>query len=96
MKKKFDREKLRNFYMEIWKERQVSGRNYSDISGSLLPREPSSLFFDHLLEKAQYPDLIFEKRNIVLVTAEEHEIKTLGFPKPRHKELVELAKKELL
>jgi len=95
-KKKFDKKKLHKFYMEIWLERQVRGRNYSEVSGTLLPKEPSSLMFEHLLEKNQYPELIFERNNIILVTQEEQELRSKGFPKPKHKELIEKAKKELL
>ncbi len=82
--------------MDIWKERQIFGRNFSEVSGEKLPRQPNTLFFDHLLEKNRYPELIFEKKNIILVTAEEHERKTKGYPSPRHVELIEKAKEELL
>lgn len=96
MKKKFDKKKLHKLYMEIWLERQVRGRNYSEVSGELLPKEPSSLNFEHLLEKNQYPDLIFERSNIILVTAEEQELRSKGHPKPKHKELINKAKIDLL
>jgi len=96
MRQKLDVEKLHDLYMDIWKERQVLGRNYSEVSGEILPRQPSSLFFDHLLEKNTHPHLIYEKNNIILVTAEEHERKTKGFPDTRHKEMIELAKKRFL
>lgn len=82
--------------MDIWKERQIMGRNYSEVSGEILPKQPSSLFFDHLLEKNRYPHLIFEKKNIIIITAREHELKTKGFPLTRHKELIEKAKEEFL
>jgi hypothetical protein len=72
-KKKFDKERLHNLYMELWKDRKVRGRNYSEISGKLLPKEPLSIFFHHILCKNKYEDLIFEPDNIIIVTFEEHQ-----------------------
>ena len=88
MKKSFDKEKLHKVYMEIWKERGA----FSQISGRPLGSEPSSLMFDHLLEKYKYPDLIYTKWNIILCTPDEHELKTNGFPLEKHKKLIEKAK----
>lgn len=82
--------------MEIWEERKIKGRNYSAVSLEMLPREPNSLFFEHLLEKNLYPELVYEKKNIILVTAEEQELRSNGHPKSRHKELIERAKRDLL
>ena len=96
MKKKFDKEALHLLYIEIWKERQIKGRNYSAVSMEVLPRTISSIYFEHLLEKNLYPEFIYDKRNIILVTAEEQELRTNGHPKKRHKELIEKAKRELL
>jgi hypothetical protein len=50
--------------------------------------------FDHLLEKSKHPELKYEKENIILVTFEEHEKKTNGFPDEKHKELIEVAKQK--
>lgn len=73
MKKKFDKERLHRFYQELWNERQVGGRNYSEISGKYLGKEPLSIYFHHILSKSKYPDLIFLGDNIILVTFEEHQ-----------------------
>lgn len=96
MKAKFDKQALHMLYLEIWKERQILGRNYSAVSLEMLPKEINAVFFDHLLEKNMYPEFIMDKRNIILVTAEEQELRTNAHPKKRHKELIEKAKKELL
>jgi len=79
--------------MEIWSERP----HRSVISGDYLGEEPLTLFFEHLLEKGdeRYKHLKYDKRNIILVTGEEHQKKTNGHPLPKHKELIEQAKKEL-
>lgn len=84
-----ERDKMWAVFMEIWKERP----HKSEVSGSVLWSEPKSWMFDHLLEKSKYPELKYDKRNIVLVTFEEHERKTNGFPDERHRELIEKAKK---
>jgi len=96
MTKKFDKQILHMLYLEIWKERQILGRNYSAVSMEMLPQEINAVFFDHLLEKNMYPQFIYEKRNIILVTAEEQELRTNAHPKKRHRELIEKAKNELL
>lgn len=84
-------------YLEIWEERKSpGGRNYSEVSGKLLGKEPNTLYFDHLLEKNMYKEFELDKRNIILVTQEEQCNRTNGFPSPKHKELIEKAKKELL
>jgi len=52
--------------------------------------------FDHLLEKSKWPEFKYEERNICLCTMSEHTKKTNGFPLPKHQELIEQAKRELL
>lgn len=79
---------MREFFLEIWKERP----HYSEVSGEYLGESPLSYHFDHLLEKSKYPSLQFEKENIALVTFEEHETKTNGRPLPKHQELINNAK----
>lgn len=59
--------------MELWLDRQVRGRNYSEISGVYLGKEPLSVYFHHILSKSKYPDLIFLGDNIILVTFDEHQ-----------------------
>jgi hypothetical protein len=80
------------FYNEIWNERGP----YSEISGTYLGSEVNKACCDHLLEKAQYPHLRYVKENLILVTIDEHCMKTNGHPLPKHKERIEQAKKLLL
>lgn len=75
-------------FREIFKERGP----YSELSGEYLGKKPLSWMFDHLLEKSKYPELRYNKDNIILVTFEEHERKTNGFPDKKHQELINKAK----
>lgn len=61
-------ETMRNFFLEIWKER----KHYSEISGEYLGSEPLSTFFHHILPKEKYPDEAYDKSNIILLTLDEH------------------------
>lgn len=89
---KQEQEKMWEFFLYIWKKRP----HFSDVSGAPLGNSPFSYNFDHLLEKSKWPELKYEERNIALVTFEEHTLKTNGFPLEKHKELIEIARKELL
>lgn len=62
-------ETMRNFFLEIWKER----KHYSEVSGDYLGSEALSTFFHHILPKSKYPDLVYDKSNIILLTFPEHE-----------------------
>ena len=61
-------ETMRNFFLEIWKER----KHYSEVSGEYLGKEPLSTFFHHILPKNKYPDEAYNKSNIILLTLDEH------------------------
>jgi hypothetical protein len=89
---KEDTEKQFKLFLEIWSERL----HKSEISGQPIYGEALSVYFDHLLEKSKYPELKFDKKNIVIVTSEEHESRHNGFPVPKHKELIDKAFEELL
>lgn len=80
---------MKDIFIEIWNERP----HYSEVSGEFLGHELLSWKLDHLLPKAEYPQLRLEKKNIALVTFEEHETKTNGRPLPKHQELIDNAKK---
>ena len=75
-------------FLEIWEERKVDGKNYSELSGEYLGLEPKSYMFDHLLEKSAYPEYKFNKDNIVLLTLEEHGRKGSPLEHSRHTELI--------
>ena len=62
-------ETMRNFFLEIWKER----KHYSEVSGEYLGSEPLSTFFHHILPKSKYPEVAYDKSNIILLTFPEHE-----------------------
>ena len=56
------------FFKQIWKER----KHYSEISGDYLGSEAMSTFFHHILPKEKYPELAYNKSNIILLTLDEH------------------------
>ncbi len=62
-------EAMRDFFLEIWKER----KHYSEVSGEYLGSEPLSTFFHHILPKSKYPEVAYDKSNIILLTLPEHE-----------------------
>jgi hypothetical protein len=62
-------ETMRNLFLEIWKER----KHYSEVSGTYLGSEALSTFFHHILPKEKYPELQYDKSNIILLTLSEHE-----------------------
>lgn len=61
-------ESMRNFFLEIWKERP----HYSEVSGTYLGNEAMSTYFHHILPKSKYPELSYDKSNIILLTLDEH------------------------
>jgi hypothetical protein len=56
------------FFKEIWKER----KHYSELSGIYLGSEAMSTFFHHILPKEKYPEVAYDKSNIILLTLDEH------------------------
>jgi hypothetical protein len=60
---------MRNFFTDIWKERP----HYSEVSGTYLGNEAMSTYFHHILPKSKYPELSYDKSNIILLTFSEHE-----------------------
>lgn len=59
---------MRKLFMEIWKER----KHESEVSGSYLGKEALSTFFHHILPKNKYPEVAYDKSNIILLTLDEH------------------------
>lgn len=56
------------FFLSIWNKRS----HVSEISGEPLG-QISSIYFHHILEKEIYPELEFDKANIILVNWIEHD-----------------------
>lgn len=67
-------ETMRNLFLEIWKERAHICENCKISLG----KEVRSYMFDHLLEKSKYPEIAYEKENIMIVCLECHDNKTSG------------------
>jgi hypothetical protein len=57
------------FFKEIWDERP----HYSEVSGEFLGDEFNVCFFSHILTKASYPRFRHEKKNILLMSFNEHQ-----------------------
>lgn len=74
------------FYLSIWEERPHYCSN-PDCK-KFLGHEPRTYFFDHLAEKAKYPELRHEKNNIVLLCGDCHSMKTGGKILPYMAELI--------
>jgi len=80
------------FYQEVWNERHP----YCEVTGVYLGKEPKIYMFDHLLEKSVYPQFRYEKKNIILLSFQAHELKTNGYPLPKHQAAIGRAKLLLL
>lgn len=61
-------QQMKDFFLEIWREKS----HYSEISGQFLGNVPKTLYFHHLLLKSKHPEAMYDRENIVLLTAEEH------------------------
>jgi len=57
------------FFLEIWKKKP----HKSEISGTYLGSEALSTYFHHILPKGKYPEAMFDEKNIILLTWEEHD-----------------------
>jgi 5-methylcytosine-specific restriction endonuclease McrA len=80
------------FFMDIWDNSPHFCRSCSTPLGD----EARSYHFDHLLEKARYLELKFEKDNILLVCLSCHSRKTDGHPTEKHLEYINKAKERFL
>lgn len=78
------------FYESIWRSRE----HKCEVCGKKLYGEIRSIYFDHLLEKSTHPHLRHTEWNIGLVCFDCHTVKTNGFPKEKHKQLIETAKQK--
>ncbi len=56
------------FFKQIWNER----KHESEVSGTYLGKEAMSTYFHHILPKNKYPELAYDKCNIILLTLDEH------------------------
>lgn len=81
--------KMWMFFLEIWVERP----HWCVVCNAPLYGQPVSAFFDHLLEKHLYPEYKFEKWNIAVVCLNCHSSKSNGWPKEKHLEMMEEARK---
>jgi hypothetical protein len=59
---------MRQFFLSIWKKKP----HKSEVSGIYLGKEPSSLYFHHILPKSKYPEFRNLEENIIILTPDEH------------------------
>lgn len=67
--KQQEREKMLKFFLSIWEKRP----HKSEISGKYLGKEPSSMFFHHILPKNKHPEAKLDEENIIILSLDEHE-----------------------
>jgi hypothetical protein len=60
---------MRDFFLQLWKKRP----HKSEVSGDYLGSEALSTYFHHILPKGKYPEAMFDEKNIILLTWEEHD-----------------------
>jgi hypothetical protein len=60
---------MQEFFLHIWKKKP----HKSEISGTSLGSEALSTYFHHILPKGKYPEAMFDEKNIILLTWEEHD-----------------------
>jgi len=81
--KKLLLEKDKEFYLECWRERfmffgavygewQYHSQPKCECCNRNLPFEPNLMFFHHILEKRNFPELRHEKWNIAILCSECH------------------------
>ena len=63
-----DINKMRDFFVQIWRKRP----HRSEISNTYLGQEPLTVFFHHILPKEKHPEAAFDEENIILLTLDEH------------------------
>jgi hypothetical protein len=59
----------KEFFLSIWDER----KHFSEVGGEFLGHEPKTFFFSHILTKGAYPRFRHNKKNILLMSFEEHQ-----------------------
>lgn len=91
-KEKNDKTKeLHNFFISLWQE----VKHECQSCGKYLGKEPLSIYFDHLLEKSQYPKYALDKDNIFICCGDCHNMKSNGHPSIKHKEAIENFKNKI-
>jgi|SRR5690606_15747260 len=61
-------EKQNKLFLEIWKERP----HKSEVSGEKIYGECKTIYMHHILPKSKYPKFKFYKKNIIILTGDEH------------------------
>lgn len=85
---------LHNWFNQLWEALPLN--KYCTICDTPITGENLSIYWDHLLEKSAYPEFALDERNICFCCGTCHAMKTGGKPRPKHKELIEEAKRILL
>jgi 5-methylcytosine-specific restriction endonuclease McrA len=80
-------------YQYLWEKAK---KKNCKICGKWLGEVNSPIFHDHLLEKSVYEQFALDERNLILCCSDCHTLKTNGFTKEKHKELINQAKEILL
>ena len=94
VEKRKNTEILHNWFNILWEK--LPKNKLCSICNTPIFGSNLSIYWDHLLEKNKYPELALNEDNILFVCGTCHTLKTNGNPLPKHKELIEEAKRKLL
>lgn len=86
-----ERAEMKAFFEYLWNN--IKGKKVCSVCGSPIYGENLSIYHDHLLEKHLYPEYKFEEWNMALVCLDCHIAKGNGWPKEKHLEMMEEARK---
>lgn len=78
--------KLHLWFQELWDK--MPYYKYCSICNTPIYGENNSIYWDHLIEKANRWDIAFEEWNICFCCGNCHYQRSNGFPKEKHKELI--------
>lgn len=84
----YDKDKMWELFLSIWKQRGP----YSEIDNTYLGKEAKSVFFDHLMPKENFPEVMYEEWNILIVSWEQHDNRHNGIIPEKYQEKINKAK----
>lgn len=60
---------MKEFFLKVWNERPHKSELFPF---TFLGNEPLTIFFHHILPKKKFPQAIYDKENIILLTGDSH------------------------
>lgn len=90
MSKKQQYEKLWSLYNELWEA--LPKKKHCSSCGKQIYGENKSIYWDHLLDKSKFPELMYEAWNLYFVCGDCHSQKSMGHPTRKHQAAIDQAK----